>query len=275
MKPARVKSIQSLARGLEVLQLIQTVGALSLHDLHRMSGIPKASLLRILKTLSEQGMIWQRILDDHYIPSYSLSELANRVDRESRLVEVASPVLEALTQEVKWPSVLAAPRLTCMEVIEANTPRSYFHHIPLGPLGFQINMLRSATGRAYIAFCEDARREAILDALRRTGRKGDLIAAVPELVAEAIAQTREQGFGLRHADFGGSYDEGRNAHDDGRDSIGIPIIVGNSTLGAINITWAKKVLSRAHAIDRFVEPLKTASAAISQGLIEAQGNFTR
>lgn len=269
MKPVQVKSIQSLARGLDVLQLIQTVGAVSLHDLHRMSGIPKASLLRILKTLSEQGMIWQRIFDDHYIPSYSLFKLADSVDRETRLVEVASAVLEELTQEIKWPSVLAAPRLTCMEVIEANTPRSYFDHIPLGPIGFQINMLRSATGRAYISFCEDARRDAILDALRRTGRKGDRIAAVPELVEQAIAQTREQGFGLRDVDFGGSYDEGRNSHDDGRDSIGAPIIVGNSTLGAINITWAKKAIPRAQAIERFVEPLKAASKAISVGLMEA------
>jgi IclR family mhp operon transcriptional activator len=275
VKQVQVKSIESLARGLAVLQLIQAAGDVSLHDLHRMSGIPKASLLRILKTLAERGMIWQRILDNHYIPSYSLSELANRVDRETRLVEVASPVLEALTGEVKWPSVLAAPRLTCMEVIEANTPRSYFHHIPLGPLGFQINMLRSATGRAYIAYCEDAKREAILDALRRTGRNGDRMAAVPEMVAEAIAITREQGFGLRDADFGGSYDEGRASHDDGRDSVGVPIIVGYSTVGAINITWAQKVLPRAQAIERFVGPLQVAAREISEGLMEAQNSFTQ
>ena len=134
-------------------------------------------------------------------------------------------------------------------------------------------MLRSATGRAYIAHCEDAKREAILDALRRTGRKGDLMAAVPEMVAEAIAITREQGFGLRDADFGGSYDEGRASHDDGRDSIGVPIIVGYSTVGAINITWAKKVLPRTQAIEHFVGPLQVAAREISEGLMEAQNSF--
>ena len=149
----QVKSIHALARGLEVLQILQTSGALTLADLYRLTGIPKASLLRILKTLMEAGFIWQRMVDDAWVPSFSLAELAGRMDRESQLVEVASPVLAALTAEIEWPSVLAVPRLSHMEVLETNAARAYFDHIALGPVGFQVNMLRSASGRAFIAFC--------------------------------------------------------------------------------------------------------------------------
>jgi len=56
MKELHVKSIRSLARGLTVLQIVQASGAVTLHDLHRISQIPKASLLRILKTLIESSM---------------------------------------------------------------------------------------------------------------------------------------------------------------------------------------------------------------------------
>ncbi|MDF0602490.1 helix-turn-helix domain-containing protein [Psychromarinibacter sp. C21-152] len=206
MKDPQVKSINALARGLEVLQLLQSTGALTLHDLHRLSGIPKASLLRILKTLKEKGMIWQRMVDSAYVPSHSLSELASRMDREHELTEIASPILEALSDEVKWPSVLAVPRLGHMEVIETNARRAYFGDIPLGPAGFQVNMLRSASGRAYIAYCEDAVREAILERLRRSDRPGDRLARSPAYVARALQETWAQGFGLRDPDFGGHFE---------------------------------------------------------------------
>ncbi|MAS05445.1 MAG: transcriptional regulator [Ahrensia sp.] len=274
MKEPQVKSIRALARGLEVLRMVQVSGAVSLNDLHRMSGIPKASLLRILKTLIEQGVVWQRIVDDAYIASYSLSELASRMDREIQLVEVASPILEALSDELKWPSVLAVPRLTHLEVIETNAPRSYFHHIPLGPVGFQINMLRSATGRAYIAYCEDAMREAILDALRRSGRKGDRLASNEDAVRQIIRETRERGFGLRAADFGGNFDEGRLIVDDGRDSIGVPIRVGRHVPGAINVTWAKRVMGQRKAAELLADRVQQAAKDIGDQLARSHESFT-
>ena len=266
MSESRVKSIRALARGIEVLQLLQTSGASTLHDLHRVSGVPKASLLRILKTLKEQGVIWQRMVDDAYVPSYALTELASRIDREHELVEVASPVLAALSEEVKWPSVLAVPRLTHMEVIETNAPRAYFDNIALGPVGFQINMLRSATGRAYIAFCENAVREAILDTLRRSERKGDLLARDKAEIDRIIQETRAQGYALRHPGFGGHFDEERGVTDDGRNSIAAPIRLDNRVPGAINITWAERVYTRERAVELFADPVRRAAEEISRKL---------
>lgn len=274
MKATSVKSIRALARGLEVLQLIQVSEALTLHDLHRITKVPKASLLRILKTLMEEGMIWQRIVDDAYVASYSLSELASRIDRESRLVEIASPVLERLSEEVKWPSILAVPRLTHLEVKETNAPRSYFHHIPLGPIGFEINYLRAATGRAYLAFCEQPKREAILDRLRQSDRPGDRLARAPEAVERILEETRRRGFGIRDHDFGGHFDEGRAAVDDGRDSLGVAIQVGASVPGAINVTWAQRALNRQAAGDLFADKVIAAAQEIAARLAESQQSFT-
>jgi len=271
----QVKSIRSLARGLMVLQIVQASGPVTLHDLHRISKIPKASLLRILKTLIEQGAVWQRIIDEAYIASYSLSELANRMDSEIRLVEVASPVLESLSDAVKWPSILAVPRRTHLEVLETNAPRSYFHHIPLGPVGFKINMLRSATGRAYIAFCEEPMRQSILDALRRSGRAGDRLALDEAAVQKMIEQTRARGYGLRAPDFGGNFDETRRVSDDGRESIGVAIRVGSYVPGAINVTWARRTMSREKAIGLLAEPAMKAAQEISVILMQFHENSRR
>ena len=260
----QVKSINALARGLEVLQLLQTSGALTLADLHRLSGIPKASLLRILKTLMERGFIWKRMVDDAWVPSYSLAELAGRMDREHRLVEVASPVLARLTAEIEWPSVLAVPRLTHMEVIETNAARAYFDGIALGPVGFQVNMLRSASGRAFVAFCEAPVREAILETLRRSDRPGNRGARSAEYVKAVLAETRAQGFGLRDPDFGGDFDAGRAVVDDGRESLGVPIRLGNHVPGTLNITWTRRVLRRDQAVGLLAPPALRAAEEIAR-----------
>jgi IclR family mhp operon transcriptional activator len=191
-----------------------------------------------------------------------------------KLIEISSPILEELSDEVRWPSVLAVPRLTHMEVLETNAPRSYFHHIPLGPVGFEINILRSATGRAFISFCEDAKREATLDALRQSGRKGDRIASNPGVVSRIIEETRTRGYGLRDFDFGGHFDEGRLVSDDGRDSIAVPIRLERHVPGVINLTWAKKALPRTAATELYTARLFEAAEKIALLLKRSHENFT-
>jgi DNA-binding IclR family transcriptional regulator len=52
-----------LARRLGVLRIRQSSGALTLVGLHRLTGIPTASLLRMLKILMQAGDVWQRMVD--------------------------------------------------------------------------------------------------------------------------------------------------------------------------------------------------------------------
>jgi IclR family mhp operon transcriptional activator len=126
MSRPRVKTIRAVTPAVEVLQIVQASGGVSLNDIHRELSLPKATLLRILLTLQDAGLVWQRIVDNAYLASYSLKENARHLDDVSHLVEVASPILSQLTRRVDWPSILAVPRLDHMEVIETNSPHSYF-----------------------------------------------------------------------------------------------------------------------------------------------------
>lgn len=265
----KVKSIASLARGLTVLQQLQVTPGLTLAQLHGATGIPKASLLRILKTLMDQGLVWQRLADEAWVPSFSLAERARNLDAEIALVEAASPVLAGLSRAVDWPSVLAVPRLTHMEVIETNAGRAYFDRIALGPIGFRVNMLRSASGRAWLAFCEPPLRETVLAALARSDRHGDRLARSPDYVARVLDETRAQGFGLRDPDFGGDYDADRAQVDDGRESLGLPIRLGAHVPGAINTTWSRRALGRDQALALLLAPARRAAAEIADRLARA------
>ena len=69
MTARSVKSIRALERGLDVLQALQTGPGAGLKDLHEITGLPKATLLRILRTLGERNLVWQRMADGAYLPS--------------------------------------------------------------------------------------------------------------------------------------------------------------------------------------------------------------
>jgi IclR family transcriptional regulator, mhp operon transcriptional activator len=130
-------------------------------------------------------------------------------------------------------------------------------------MGFQVNMLRSASGRAFLAFCEEPAREAVLQTLRRSDRKGDRLAQSPQYIAAALAETRAQGFALRDPDFGGDYDEGRSVVDDGRESIAVAIRLPGHVPGTINITWSRKVHKRDRAIELLAGPALRAADEIA------------
>jgi IclR family transcriptional regulator, mhp operon transcriptional activator len=259
----KVKSIRALERALDVLQVLQDSKAMELKDLYQSTGLPKATLLRVLKTLHSRGLIWRRMADRAYLPSIAWRRSANPIDDEARLVEAASPILEVLCRRVSWPSILAAPRLDCMEVIETNSPVSFVSHIPLGPVGFRINMLRSATGSAYLAYCSQGESAAILARLRASGRAGDAMAHDAVWVARRLAQVRERGYGFRDRAFGGHFDKSRRESDDGRDSIATPIVTGDRVLGCVNLTWSTRVANRAAIVAKHLKSLQRATRDIA------------
>jgi len=270
----KVKSIRALERALDVLQVLQDAKAMELKDLHQATGLPKATLLRILSTLQGRGLVWRRMADRAFLPSVAWRRRANPDDDEARLVEVASPILERLCRRVSWPSILAASRLDSMEVIETNSPVAFVSHFPLGPIGFRINWLRSATGSAYLAYCSEGERAAILARLQSSPHAGDAVARNEKWVTRRLAQVRQRGYGFRDASFGGHFDKPRHEFDDGRDSIAMPIIAGDRVLGAVNLTWSTRVTDLDAFVAKHLRELRDATSKIAEAMREDAGAGT-
>jgi IclR family mhp operon transcriptional activator len=112
-----VKSIEALGRGIDVLLALHDVRAASLHELHRLTGVPKSSLLRILCTLNGRGLVHQRLADGAFLTSHTLSR--RPIEDTAWLVEIAGPALQELGRRVLWPAILSVPRVDHMETVDA------------------------------------------------------------------------------------------------------------------------------------------------------------
>jgi IclR family transcriptional regulator, mhp operon transcriptional activator len=263
MREYQVKSIEALSRGLRVLDVLREVRAASLHDLHRATGIPKPTLIRILKTASEHGLVWRRMVDGAFLPSHTLHRRPAG-DDDAWLAEIASPVLEELSGRLQWPSVLAVPRLDHMETLETNSRRTYFDALPPNPHGFRVNVLGSASGRAYLAFCPPQERAAVLSRLRQKDVPAHRAAFDVPALERVLAATRERGYAVRAPDFGGDYSRPRAEVDDGRDSIAVPVRLDDRVAGTINLTWRRQVMSLTGMVQRHLRDLQAAARTVEE-----------
>jgi len=260
----KVKTITALDRGLAVLDEVRKTGGSSLQALHDETGLPKATLLRILVTLERRALIWRRIADGHYCPGSSPQGGRRQSDVTDRLSQFAAPELDRLQAEVLWPSDLAIRRGNAMVLCETNRAESYFT-IRRDNIGFQINMLRSAVGRAYLAFCPEKERGAILAALRRSRRSGDAIAHDTAYLTQLVEQTQQRGYGVREQGFGGDYDKTRAGADDHLEALAVPIRSEKGRVyGCVNIVWIRGVRTLDQIVAQCLDPLRHTADAIAQ-----------
>src|SRR5712692_10343259 len=99
---ARVKSIRALDRGLDVIESVREGGGVTLNDLFIRTGLPRATLLRILKTLEEREWIQAGLEGSVYHLGPNMFEAVKTSGRP--LAELTVPVLNELGKKVVWPS---------------------------------------------------------------------------------------------------------------------------------------------------------------------------
>jgi IclR family mhp operon transcriptional activator len=257
---AKSQIIRGLERGLQVLQFLQTNPIASLHDLYAATGISKPSLLRILHTLEQSHLVSRRLGDGRYRVGANLTRVAYRRARHDRIAEAAAPVLDELCERISWPSDVLAPAGDSMEIAETSQTHSPFI-IPISGIGRRVNWLLSAVGRAYLAFCSDKERDAIVQRLLKSDKLEDRLAHDRKSLDRILMETRQRGYGIRAPTYGGEL-YGDPPKDDGLAAIALPLLDRGRTYGSINIMWIKAAFTVDDFAARHLGGLKAAATEI-------------
>jgi IclR family mhp operon transcriptional activator len=258
------QTIRGLERGLQVLQFLQSNPISSLHDVYATTRISKPSLLRILRTLEQSGLVSRRLGDGRYRVSANLTRVVRRRARYDRIAEAAAPVLDRLCQQISWPSDLLVPAGDHMEIAETSQTRSPFL-IKVSGIGQPVNWLLSAVGRVYLAFCTEKEREGVLQTLATSDKPEDRLARDMRRLDRILAETRQRGYGIRDAVFGGGA-YGNPPVNDGLAAIAVPLMDRTRVHGAINILWIKTAFTIEDFAARHLTDLNAAAADIVTSL---------
>ena len=260
----KVKTVRALERGLDVLLEVQARRGAGLHELHQATGLPKATLLRMLTTLGRKGLVWQRLADGAYLPHVD-SVALNQLKTSEQVAEIASAHMKELSRKVSWPSVLAVPRLDHMEIIETNSPLFRLDAATLGPIGVKLSYIHTSTGRAYLAACGEAERDAIIARLRPADASD---ASEAELRA-IIAETQARGYSSREPLFAWPDRSRQLVLRDGRRSYGVAIMAKGAPVATINLTWVAKRMVDEKIMTSQLEALRATAQAIGAELDRA------
>lgn len=255
------KLIRSLTRALTVIEALNGPDcALSLNQLHQITQLDRATLLRILATLIEAGWVYRSLGDQCYRLSYQIHELGTHIRTQNSLAQLASPILDALQREVHWPSDLAIYNGTSMEIVETTRRQSPLF-LSQGFMGYEPYMLQSAVGRAYLAWSHPRDQAAILHRLQLGEGPDAKLARNEAWVSKVLQATRDKGYAERDARYIGGPDDNDTYPVQ---VAAVPIMVLEEVQACINIVWLDAFIKPGQVEEELLPKLKAAADQIAQ-----------
>ncbi len=249
-------SIRSVERAIDLLLALNRYPVSSLDLLHKQTGMPKPTIVRLLKTLEKKGLVAKSPQYGAYGLTSGVKTLSSGYHGEPRIVEAAIGALDEFTEKVKWPVAIAVLDYDAMIVRYSTIPNS-----PLALLHSTINMRLSlvgrALGRAYLGFCGREEARALIDILKLSEHEEDAMAHDSKAVLAMIRDTRKKGFALRSPGI-------RPVSG----TLAVPVFEGSRVVATIGMTWIASTLPNDQAVARYLGPLQEASANITKKLAE-------
>lgn len=216
-------STQSVVTAMKVLEAVADNQPAGLSELSREVDVPKATVLRMLRTLGELGWVSQSDAQaGKWVLTNHAFAVASRGSSGSAIRDAAMGPLNALQLDTTETVHLAVPDRRFMLVLERlDTPHVLRAFLPLGS---RLPMHASATGIAFLAAADDSYVDEYLSVPPDAVTPQTVVD--PALLRQMIAETRARGFSIN--------EQGLST---GISSIGVAVLgPGQTPAGSISIS---------------------------------------
>ncbi|MBY6092341.1 IclR family transcriptional regulator C-terminal domain-containing protein [Maritimibacter alkaliphilus] len=258
---ASYNPVAAVLRGLDVLQAVNAHDPADLKTIHAATGHDKATIIRMLETLIHAGYVVQDPESGTYLVTGRTLQLSAGYDRSRQFELLLAPALKAFRTEVGWPSDFATLDGTEMIVVETSRdtgPMSFNRR-----RGFRAPVLRTSIGRAYLAFCPEAEREELIEALRQRAEAGGPAVPTDAEIGALLEQVRAAGYATM--DEGYSSDEYNGSFW----AVAVPVMAGDRIWGALNLMMLKQATTPERVREELLPKLKAAADGLAAAFAEA------
>jgi IclR family transcriptional regulator, mhp operon transcriptional activator len=247
-------TVRALQRGFSVLEALNRCNGAKPQQLAKIVGLPRPTVYRLLETMETLGYVVRSPSDDSWNLTLRVRALSAGFHNDAWVSRAAVPVMMALGREILWPVDLVTlddDRMAIRESTHATSPFSIDRGMTTVPI------LKTAGGRAYLSFCPDSERIALIERLSRSDNEDHREARDLFYVERLVAETRRAGYGSRM--------EGFNPHTA---SISVPINWDGRVIACLTVIWIASALSFSEAVARYRQPLRGAASEIERRLSE-------
>ncbi len=248
----------ALARGLELLRVINEQRQSTVGSLHKATGLDKATIVRMLETLEHEGYVLRCEEPKAYLPTGRSLLLSQGYDRHVWTGNVAEPILNEFRRQIQWPSDVAVFDHDAM--IVAHTTRQHGALMISRRPGFRFPLLGTSLGRAYLAFCTEADCERIVTRLADDPEPSNELARHPRRFARMLSEIRQTGFAVMDDAYSRSVFAGSVW------AFGVPVMSHGTLFASMNIMLLRGAVSREEGIRQYLSPLRESAAKIAEAL---------
>lgn len=246
--------IRSVERAIDLLQALNRRPLSTLHDLHCETGLPKPSIVRLLRTLEAKGLAAQSSSYGAYQLLGRVKSLSSGFHHEPLIVEVAEEIMIDFTRREGWPLSLALFDLNAM-VVRACTIRYTALSLEHASLNRRLSLVTRALGRAYLAHSAPNEQAILLEILMHSKDPEDEGAQNREMMAGMIDEIRVRGYSTRDPLI-----NPRSA------TIAVPVRDNGRVVASLGFTWIAAAMPLQKAIDQYFPRLLETAEAISSAL---------
>ncbi|WP_196258137.1 helix-turn-helix domain-containing protein [Pelagibacterium limicola] len=257
--------IRAASRILAVLQAMNREPYSTIQSLHEVTGLPKPTLVRMLKTLEAHGFVSNDRRQAGYQITSLVTSLSNGFHGDPLVVEAGRAWAIGLSAQFKWPVAIAVFDGRKAMVVRYST----VHDSPVSPFHATINMRLSlftrAIGRAYLSACSDGQIAALIEKMKKDNELESPEARDPAAVSRMVRTVRDRGYAMRDPSV-----EPRTS-----DTIAVPIFARGAVQASLGLTYFRSALNSFGSHGNFVSALKDAAAGIGAEVDRLQAAHER
>lgn len=248
--------VQSVVRALSILRDLNTRRVTTVSQLHRATGLPKPTIVRLLETLIHEGFV----ATDKRLGGYRVTSLVPTLSAGFHgaplVVEAGRAWCIDLTRQLKWPASIAILDGAAVSVRFSTIPDS-----PVSPfhatLNMRLSLISRALGRAYIGFCPEEERQILVRLLASSTDPEDRPDDLEATVREITRRVRRAGYAER------AY----NVEPKSSSTIAVPIMRGDRVLATLGLTYFRSAVSPTDVRARLVVPLQETARRIEASVL--------
>ena len=245
-------SIRAVERAVDILLAMNRRPLSTLHELHCDTGLPKPSIVRLLRTLEAKGLVMRSSTYGTYQLLSGVKSLASGFHHEPEIVEVAENLMIAFTQREGWPLSLALFDLNAVTV-RACTIRFTALSLEQSSINRRLSLVTRALGRAYFAYSSPNERAILRSILKDSPDPEDAGAQNDEAIEHMIQDVLRRGYATRDPMI-----------DSQSSTIAVPIRQHSRVVATLGFTWITIAMSLQKAVDKYLPKLIETADNISR-----------
>lgn len=229
--------------------------------------LSRPAAYRAVASLQARGYVQRMAASGRYVLARAaLQRLAGRKIDDARAATV-DKVIRDLCEDVLWPVSVAGPAGVRM-VVWATTDAETSLTLDRFGSGFDVPMLESASGRAYLAHLPAPQQAGLIGRLAASDEPFAELARDATRLGVVLRDARRLGYVMtthepwarpvrRRARRAAQAPRGRTT------SMSVPILVAGAPIGCLALRYFDTALSRAKAAQRYLRKLQDAAARIA------------